>query len=289
MTVPLTPINQFRLGSFKFTVVRDGTNIMERPWETFGIDQSPDTIRERLADNFLPTDRLLNGYTPAIIETGSDLIAVDTGLGAAARGRSGGMLVPGLIAAGYRPEQVTLVILTHMHGDHIGGTMENGVPAFPNARYVAGRIEYDFWTDTARVGTPAEGGHNLTMSNVAPFSEKLSLARDGDEVAPGITAILAPGHTPGHMAFHVESNGVRLLLTGDAANHYILSLEQPDWEVRFDLDKAEAARTRRRLFDMIATERIAFLGYHMPFPAVGFVEKHGTGFRYVPKSYQFDF
>lgn len=131
MTAPLTPINQFRLGSFKFTVVRDGTNIMEKPWETFGTDQSPDTVRKRLADNSLPTDRLLNDYTPAIIETASDLIVVDTDLGSAARSRSGGMLVPGLIAAGYRPDQVTLVILTHMHGDHIGGTMEKRCAGFP--------------------------------------------------------------------------------------------------------------------------------------------------------------
>lgn len=125
------------------------------------------------------------------------------------------------------------------------------------------------------------------MSNVVPFADTLNLARDGDEVAPGITAVLAPGHTPGHMAFHVESKGVRLLLTGDAANP--ISCRWSSLTGRcVSTWTADAARTRRRLLDMIATERIAFLGYHMPFPAVGFVEKHGTGFRYVPKSYQFD-
>jgi glyoxylase-like metal-dependent hydrolase (beta-lactamase superfamily II) len=289
MTAALPQMNQFRLGSLKFTVVRDGANILEKPWETFGVNKSPETVQKRLAENFLPTDRLVNTYAPAIIETESDLIVVDTGFGAAARSRGSGMLMSGLKAAGYEPGQVSLVILTHLHGDHIGGLMEAGAPSFPNARYVTGEAEYAFWSDAARLGTPAEGSHQLVMSNVAPFAERLILIKDGDQVARGITAIHAPGHTPGHMAFHIESEGARLVMTGDAVNHYILSLEEPDWEVRFDMDKTEAARTRRRLLDMIATDRIAFLGYHMPFPAVGFVEKRGTGFRYVPKTYQFDF
>jgi hypothetical protein len=90
------------------------------------------------------------------------------------------------------------------------------------------------------------------------------------------------------MIFNVESGGRRLVLTADTANHFVLSLQQPDWEVRFDMDKAAAAETRRQVFDMIATDKVAFLGYHMPFPAVGYVEKQGTGYRFVPKSYQFD-
>ncbi|WEA26183.1 MULTISPECIES: MBL fold metallo-hydrolase [Rhizobium] len=285
---PLPEINQFKLGSYKFTAVRDGTNVSEKPYETYGTNQDSDTVRALLTANFLPADKLLNGYTPALVDTGSDVILVDTGFGEGGRARGSGKLAQGLKAAGYSADDVTIVALTHLHGDHIGGLMENGAPAFRNARYVVGQAEYDFWSDKAREGTPAEGGHKAVLANVTPLAEKTAFIKDGDSVAPGVTAMLAAGHSPGHMVFHVESEGKRLVLTGDTANHYILSLLRPDWEVRFDMDKAQAAATRRKVFDMIATDKIAFLGYHMPFPAVGFVERQDGGYRFVPKTYQFD-
>lgn len=281
-------VSQFKLGSLKFTVVRDGANVLEKPWETFGSNQRPETVQALLAENFLPTDKLLNTYAPAVIDTGKDVVLVDTGFGAAMRGKGAGMLLDGLKAAGYSPDQITAVALTHMHGDHIGGLMENGTPTFPNARYFGGQVEYDFWTDKAREGTPGEGNQKSVMANVVPIAERMTFLKEGDQIVSGMTAMLAPGHTPGHMVFHVESDGEQLVMTGDAANHYVLSLQRPDWEVRFDMDKAQAARTRNRIFDMIAKDRIAFLGYHMPFPAVGFLEKKDIGFRYVPKTYQFD-
>ncbi|MBX4970970.1 MBL fold metallo-hydrolase [Rhizobium binae] len=285
---PLPEINQFKLGSYKFTVVRDGINISEKPYETYGTDQHPQAVQALLTANFLPADKLLNGYAPVLIDTGSDRILVDTGFGAAGRARGLGKLAEGLKVAGYSPEDVTLVALTHLHGDHIGGLMEDGAPAFRNARYVIGAAEYAFWSNTAREGTPAEAGHKAVLANVVPLAEKAAFIKDGASVAPSITAMLAAGHSPGHMVFHVESEGKRLVLTGDTANHYILSLLRPDWEVRFDMDKAQAAATRRKVFDMIATDKIAFLGYHMPFPAVGFVERQDGGYRFVPKTYQFD-
>jgi glyoxylase-like metal-dependent hydrolase (beta-lactamase superfamily II) len=110
---------------------------------------------------------------------------------------------------------------------------------------------------------------------------------DEGEVVPGISAIAAFGHTPGHMAYHIESAGSRLMLWADAANHYVLSVQQPDWHVRFDMDKEAAVATRRRLFDMANAERIPVTGYHMPFPAVGFVDTTADGgYRWVQASYQ---
>lgn len=288
MTTALPEINQFKLGSFEITAIRDGSNVLEKPFETFGTNQDPETVKKLLTDNFLPGDKFVNSYSPAIIDTGSDVILVDTGFGAGARERGMGKLQDGLKAAGYSADDVTVVALTHMHGDHIGGMMENGAPAFKNARYVAGQAEYEFWTDKAREGTPAEGGHKAVLANVVPFAEKTTFIKEGDSVVSGITAMLAPGHTPGHMVFHAQSDNKQMVFTGDTANHYILSLLHPEWEVRFDMNKAEAAASRKKVFDLIATDKIAFLGYHMPFPAVGFVEKQGAGYRFVPKSYQFD-
>ncbi len=192
-----------------------------------------------------------------------------------------------LEASGYTPEDVTVVVITHFHGDHIGGLMENGEPAFPNARYVTGQAEYDFWTAEERLSGPTENAARGVQANVVPLAEKTTFIGDGDEVVPGITGMLAAGHTPGHMIFHLESEGRRLLLTADTANHYVASLRRPEWHVSFDMDKEAGAETRSRVFDMVAAERIPFLGYHMPFPAVGFIEKLDVGYRFVPASYQF--
>jgi glyoxylase-like metal-dependent hydrolase (beta-lactamase superfamily II) len=114
----------------------------------------------------------------------------------------------------------------------------------------------------------------------------MTMLDDGGSVVSGISAVAAFGHTPGHLAFRIESEGQNLMLIADAANHFVWSLAYPDWEVRFDADKAAAAATRRALFGMIAAERMPFVGYHMPFPALGYVAADNDGFRYVPASYQ---
>jgi len=280
--------HQFKVGAFKLLVVKDGMRPSGKPGETFGLNQPAEAVSGLLDQNFLPTDQFVNSFSPVVIDTGKDVILFDTGFGEAGRSQGTGRLIEGLAAAGYMPDDITMVVLTHMHGDHIGGLMEKGKPSFTKARYVAGQAEYDFWTDGARAGTPAEGNQKAVLANVKPLADKMTFLKDGDEVVSGITAMLAAGHTPGHMVFNVESDKKRLVLTADTANHYVLSLQRPDWEVKFDMDKAKAAATRKKVFDMIATDKVAFLGYHMPFPAVGYAEKQETGYRFVPKTYQFD-
>ncbi|SMD20227.1 MBL fold metallo-hydrolase [Rhizobium sp. RU36D] len=280
--------HRFKVGGFEVLVIKDGARASDKPQETFGTNQTPEAVGELLAANFLPQDKFVNSFAPVLVNTGADVVLFDTGLGPAARAQGGGRLIEGLAAAGYTPEDVTVVVLTHMHGDHIGGLMENGKPTFANARYVTGQAEYDFWVDPARAGTPAENGQKGVLANVKPLAEKMTFVGDGASVVSGITGMAAFGHSPGHMIYMLESDGKSLLLTADTANHFVLSLQKPEWEVRFDMDKAAAAATRKKVFDMLATDRTAFLGYHMPFPAVGFVEKLDTGYRYVPKAYQFD-
>ncbi|TCM55918.1 glyoxylase-like metal-dependent hydrolase (beta-lactamase superfamily II) [Rhizobium sp. PP-F2F-G48] len=275
-----------KLGDVTVTVVSDGLRIADKPNETFGTDQPPEAVKALLEKNFLPTDRFANGFSPVVVDTGSEVVLFDTGNGEAGRPAGTGYLLEGLRAAGYPPESITLVVLTHMHGDHINGLMEGGKPAFPNARYVMGETELAFWKDPARIGTPAEGGHKAVLKNVVPLVEKAKLIGDGADVASGIMAMAAFGHSPGHMVFRISSQGKDLMLTADTANHYVFSLQQPDWQVKFDMDKEKAAASRRKVFDMIATERLPFIGYHMPFPAVGYVEKQDAGYRFVPASYQ---
>lgn len=288
MKIPEGRTSSFKIGSFGVTVISDGLRIGEKPQETFGTNQTPQAVADLLTANFLPTDKFVNGFSPTLIDTGSEVILFDTGMGEGGRAAGAGHLLEGIVAAGYTPDQVSIVVLTHMHGDHIGGLMEGGVPAFKNARYVANQTEFDFWKDEAPVGTPAEGGHQGVLKNVVPLAEKMTFIGDGGEVVPGITGVAAFGHSPGHMIFTVESDGKGLVLTADSANHFVLSLQRPDWEVRFDMDKAKAAASRKKVFDMVATDRLPFVGYHMPFPSVGFIEKLEQGYRFVPETYQFE-
>lgn len=285
---PAGRTSSFKLGSFTVTVLSDGIRMSDKPGETFGTDQKPEDVAALLKANFLPEDRFVNGFSPTLVDTGSEIVLFDTGMGEGGREMGAGQLLSALGAAGYTPDQVSVVVLTHMHGDHIGGLMEGGAPAFKNARYIAGQVEYDFWKDPARVGTPAEGGHKGVLGKVAPLAEKTTFIGDGGDVVTGITGMAAFGHSPGHMIYTVESEGKSLVLTADTANHYVLSLQRPDWEVRFDMDKQKAAAARRKVFDMVATDRLPFVGYHMPFPSVGFVEKVDQGYRFVPETYQFE-
>ncbi len=275
--------NRLSLGDFTVTTYLDGMRPGEGPHPIFGMDQPAEAVQDLMEENFLPPSEFVNYFTPTLVDTGSEKILFDTGLGAGARENGLGMLAARLAASGVDPADIDVVVITHMHGDHIGGLMENGAPAFANARYVTTAREYDYWTKEA----DAERAKGV-VANVVPLAEKFTFLSDGGEVVPGITAMAAHGHTPGHTIYNIESGGRRLVLTADTANHYVASLQRPDWEVRFDMDKAAAAASRKEVFGMLAADRVPFIGYHMPFPAIGYVEPHGPGFRFVPVTYQFE-
>ena len=270
MGAAMPAFNRFKLGGFEVTTLLGGSRPLDNPQETFGLNASPEDFAALSQANFIPADRSQNFFTPTVVNTGAELVLFDTGL--AADG-----IVASLAAAGYTPDQVDVVVLTHMHGDHIGGVAGDAGVTFPNARYVTGAVEHNHWLTAGNEGFDAK---------VAPLSEQMTMLDDGGEVLSGITAMAAFGHSPGHMAYMLESDGQRLAITADAANHYVWSLQKPDWEVRFDMDRAAAAATRRALFGMLAADRVPFVGYHMPFPGVGYVEAMEDGFRYVPTSYQ---
>lgn len=262
--------NRFKLGAFEVTTLLVGTRTVEGPQQIFGMNVPAEEFAAVSAANYIPADKAQFFFTPTVVNTGAELVLFDTGTGAEA-------IVGALSAAGYSPDQVDVVVLTHMHGDHIGGMMANGAPTFANARYVTGGIEHNHWMGAANENFDAM---------VRPMNDKMGFLDDAGTVAPGITAMASFGHTPGHMSYRVESNGQQLVITGDLANHYVWSLAYPDWEVSFDADKAAAAASRRKVLGMLAADRIPFIGYHMPFPAMGYVEAREDGFRYVPVTYQ---
>ena len=268
----IAPYRRFTLGEATVTTLLAGTRPMDAPQGTFGLNVSAEDFAAVSAAAHIPSDMSVNFFTPTLVDLGGEVVLFDTGL--APEG-----ITAALAAAGRRPEEVTLVVLTHMHGDHIGGLSDGGAPTFVNARYATGQIEFDHW---------AAAGNEGFEAKVRPLAEQMSLLADGAEATAGISAMLVPGHTPGHMAYRIESGGKALVLAADTANHYVWSLGQPDWEVRFDMDKAQAAASRRKLLDMLAADATPFVGYHMPFPGLGYVETAGSGFRFVPVSYQLD-
>lgn len=262
--------NRFRLGGFEVTALLAGTRTVENPQEIFGLNASPEDFAAAAAEAFIPTDKAQFFFTPTLVNTGAELVLFDTGLNPAG-------ITAALAAAGHTPDQVDVVVLTHMHGDHIGGLMGEAGPTFANARYVTGSAEHNHW---------AAAGNEGFDKAVRPLADRMTFLDDGGSVAGGITGMLAAGHTPGHMVYRIESEGQALVLIADLANHFVWSVGRPDWEVRFDMDKAAAAASRRNVLGMLAADRLPFVGYHMPFPAMGYVEARGEGFRYVPASYQ---
>ncbi|MCB1343212.1 MAG: MBL fold metallo-hydrolase [Pseudooceanicola sp.] len=266
-----TPLfNRIALGSFDVTTLLAGTRAVPDPHSIFGLNASKEDFAAVSAGANLPTDKSQFFFTPTLVNTGAELVLFDTGL-------SGEGTTAALAQAGYTPDQVDVVVLTHMHGDHIGGLMTGDAPTYPNARYVTGAAEFDHWDMS---------GNETFEKQMRPLAEKAAFLDDGGSVASGITAMAAFGHTPGHMTYMLESGGKQLLIGADFTNHYVWSLAHPDWQVKFDADKEMASETRKRILAMLAADTIPMIGYHMPFPGLGYVETAGDGYVYVPHSYQ---
>jgi glyoxylase-like metal-dependent hydrolase (beta-lactamase superfamily II) len=286
-------IYRFKLGGFEVTTILDSVVVREGLGTIYGVGQLPEAVSELARANRIDPNKFEHPFVPTLVNTGQQLILFDTGNGTLAReipamrGRlPDGNLRALLATAGYRPEDVDIVVLTHGHPDHIGGLLEDGKPVYPNARYVFGAAEFDFWKRNENVREARKGNRELYMKITAPFVDKAAFIKDGDDVVTGIRAVDAAGHSPGLMAFHLESEGKRLLLWADVTNHYVMSLQRPEWHVDFDDDKDKAVATRKRILDMVTADQLWVVGHHMPYPSVGFVEKASGGYRWVPASYQ---
>ena len=260
-----------KLGDAEVVTLLDGTAQRPDPQSIFGLNVDAETFAEVSEENFLSTEATQFYFTPVLVRAGGNAILFDTGLGQ-------GGIQRALEDAGHTPADITHVVITHMHPDHIGGLMTDGAPTFANAEHITGETEMGFWSENA---------NDAVTANIMPLQDRFTLVNDGAEIASGISGMDAFGHTPGQMVWTVDGGDASMMVFADVANHPVWSIAHPDWEVRFDMDKQQAAETRRRILGMLASERMAMTGYHMPFPGSGFVREAGDGFEWIATSGQF--
>lgn len=273
-----------RIGDIIVTAINDGAGA--RP-NLDGMVRNVETaeVARVLSSQFVPAAPFLNPFTTLVVQTGGRLILLDTGLGDS--GPPGtGTWMRNFRAAGFDPAQVNTILISHFHGDHIGGIrLRGGEYQFPNAEIVVPEPEWAFWMSDERMNALPEAQRGGFMNARRVFSSIAGNVRrfvPGGEMAPGITSVPTFGHSPGHTGFVIASGNARLLYVGDAITTPSLYMTNPDWSPFFDMDEAAGRATRRRVLDMAATERLQMHVYHAPFPAQGFVTRAGTGFQFVP-------
>ena len=283
---------RFETGKLECVAVSDGTLTYAPP--TFpppAILLFVNAPRERLEQvllehNLQPEQwgEWTSSYICLVVKTGDHLVLVDTGAGSLAP--TTGKLLQNLKAEGIVPEDIDTVILSHGHPDHIGGNTDaQGKPAFPNARYVMWKGEWDFWTSEQAEQRLDEHVREILLKfareNLPPIQGQVDLFDRETEIVPGIRAVAAPGHTPGHMALEISSEGEQLLCISDAVLHPI-HLEHPEWHAAVDFDPKRVVATRRRLLNRATSRKALVLASHFPFPGLGRVVKKGEGWQWQP-------
>ncbi len=219
-----------------------------------------------------------------LLRTNEDVILVDNGSGDKFQ-PSAGRLMANLALNGVDPEDVTKVVVTHAHPDHIWGTLAaDGAHNFPNAAYYIGSTELDFWMNPDIFNILPSDAHPFAKGaqrDLAAVQDRLTVVKDGDTIAPGISVIDTPGHTPGHISVMVEDGG-GLIIVGDAIPSEVLHMAHPEWTTAFDGDPEMTGKTRRRLLDQATADGYRLLGFHFTYPGVGNVEKSGDGYKFTP-------
>jgi glyoxylase-like metal-dependent hydrolase (beta-lactamase superfamily II) len=274
---------RYKVGDIEVTAINDG--FAQRPLEGFVRNAELSQVQQAMQEAFLPGNALPITFNTLVLNNGGRLTLIDTGNGDMGAPTSGRWMA-NFRAAGFDPAQVNTVVISHFHGDHINGLrLKDGTAVFPNAEVMVPAAEWAFWMDDARMNQAPEGMKGAFQGArrvFGPIANDVKRYEMDKEVVPGLTAVAAPGHTPGHTVYMLSSGNGKLMIMSDTTNHPALFVRNPDWSAVFDMDADQARATRRRLLDMAASERAQVAFYHAPFPGTGHIAKEGNGFRFVP-------
>lgn len=281
----------FQVGDISATVVSDG--VIGGPPRIYASDAPEMELMQVLRRAFLPTDRLTLNLNTLLVDINGRVILLEAGAGQT-MGPQGGRIFETLAAMGRRPEDIDIIVISHLHPDHVGNLRAaDGGRAFPRATVFAPRADWDFFVrstpDLSYMPVPDDFRRRFAAAireSVAPVAAGVELYEAGAEIVPGLTTLAASGHTPGMANFLVQSGRDQLLLTADLAYHPLVNVDRP-WRPGPDRDKDAALVSRRRIFDRAAADQMLVLGFHYPFPGLGRMLKTDSGYAWVPANWQF--
>ena len=285
-------VYRYKVGSHEVTVLTDGVRMF--PLTESYITNAPIAdVRKALAEVYLPPDKMIHHYAPIVVNTGAKLVLIDTGSGPGALKQTNGelgQLLQNLVAAGIKPGDIDAVVISHFHGDHVNGLLdENNKLAFPNAEVLVPATEWKFWMDDGEMSRASKGRmEDLFKNNRRIFDalgRKVTQYEWNKELAPGLTPIPTVGHSIGHTSYVLASGSAKLYIQSDVTNHPDLFARHPDWGGFFDQDPTQAVATRRKVYDMLVADRMLVQGFHYPFPGLARVEKAEAGYRVVPAAW----
>ncbi len=280
-----TETHCFRIGDFECIAINDGTHAYKDPADNIFTYAPRKQLSEALiASGIIPDEwtEYLSPYTCLLVKTGLNTVLIDTGAGTSFDPGLGNL--PGLIQDnGISLQEIDTILITHAHPDHIGGnTFPDGQVAFPQARYMISKTEWEYWSSEK---TLREGGFfvETVRKQLLAISARFTLVEPDSEIIPGIRLIAAPGHTPGHIGVEIHSRAQKLIIVGDAFLHS-LQIDHPGWYSEYDIQPDLMVKTRLELLKKAADERVMVLAFHFPFPGLGFIRREGDVYHWEPIS-----
>lgn len=270
------------VGDFEVLSVSDGN--LELPGAFFFEHLPQDEVSDILTPLNLGMDKLEPPCNVTLLRHADRTVLFDAGSGDSFMSTAGDLLTS-LEALNVAPEDITHVVFTHAHPDHLWGVLDDfDDPLFSEAEHMIGQVEWDYWRDPNTVNTIGDARASFAVGaarRLEVIEDRVSFFNDGQEILPGIMAHASFGHTPGHMSFEIRSGSEALLVGGDAIGNHHIAFARPDWASGSDQDPELAAKTRARLLDKLAHEKTTLLGFHLPDGGVGHVERKDSGYRFV--------
>ena len=277
---------RYKVGDVEVTVITDGVVRMKLP-DNFVSNVKVDEVKAALADAHMSTELFSNTFTPVVLNTGGKLVLIDTGVGEAGFNASkgtAGQFLNNLAAAGMKPESIDTVVISHYHGDHMNGLIRaDGAITYPNAEILVPAKEHAFWMDDGEMArAPAGRMQELFKNNRRVFAgevlKRLRTYEWDKEVVPGLTAVGTPGHSAGHTSHVLSSGAAKVYIQADVTHVPYLFARHPGWHAFYDQIPDMAEATRRKVYDMLAAEKMMVQGFHYPFPSHAYIEKTAAGY-----------